>query len=95
MSSRRKAQTNPSHDLRGRILEYLQTLRIPLSADDLDATLARAEKERWSALEILAHLLGPQADLRRQRAIERRIREARFREPVSLEGFDYVERRAM
>jgi len=85
-----KAQTNPSHDLRGRILEYLQTLRIPLTADDLDAALAQAEKERWSALEILAHLLGPQADLRRQRAIERRIREARFREPVSLEGFDWT-----
>jgi DNA replication protein DnaC len=90
MTSRRKAQTNPSHDLRGRVLEYLQTLRIPLSVDDLDATLAEAEKERWGALEILAHLLGPQADLRRQRAIERRIREARFREPISLEGFDWA-----
>jgi DNA replication protein DnaC len=89
MSSRRKAQTTPSHELRGRVLEYLQTLRIPLSADDLDVTLAQTEKERWSALEFIAHLLGPQADLRRQRAIERRIREARFREPVSLEGFDW------
>lgn len=90
MTNRRKAQTNRNHDLRERILEYLQTLRIPLTADDLEATLAQAEKERWSALEILAHLLGPQADLRRQRAIERRIREARFREPVSLEGFDWA-----
>jgi DNA replication protein DnaC len=91
MSRRRKppTPTNPSHDLRQRILEYFQTLRIPMSADELDAVLARAEKERWSAMEILAHLLGPQADLRRQRAIERRIREARFREPVSLEGFDW------
>jgi DNA replication protein DnaC len=90
MSSRRKAQTKASHDLRGLVLDYLQTLRIPLSADDLDATLAQAEKERWNALEFLTHLLGPQADLRRQRAIERRIREARFREPVSLEGFDWT-----
>jgi DNA replication protein DnaC len=81
--------TNPRHDLRQRILDDLQTLRIPLSADELDAALARAEKERWNALEFLAHVLGPQADLRRQRAIERRIREARFREPVSLEGFDW------
>jgi DNA replication protein DnaC len=89
MSSRRKPQTNPSRDLRGRVLEYLQTLRIPLAADDLDATLAQAEKQRWTALEVLSQLLGPQADLRRQRAIERRIREARFREPVSLEGFDW------
>jgi DNA replication protein DnaC len=92
MSSRPKKTrppTSPSHDLRQRVLEDFQTLRIPLAADELDAALARAEKERSSALELLAHVLGPQADLRRQRAIERRIREARFREPVSLEGFDW------
>jgi DNA replication protein DnaC len=89
MSSRRKTQNKASRDLRELVLEYLETLRIPLSEGDLDATLAQAEKEPYSALEFLAHLLGPLADLRRQRAIERRIREARFREPVSLEGFDW------
>lgn len=92
MTSRRKtpAPTHPSHDLRERILEYFQTLRIPLAADDLDAALAQAEKQRWNPLELLAHVLGPQADLRRQRAIDRRIREARFREPTTLEGFDWA-----
>jgi DNA replication protein DnaC len=89
MSRRRKTPINPIHELRTRVLDDLQTLRIPVSADDLDATLAQAEKKPWGALEILAHLLGPQADLRRQRAIERRIREAHFREAVSLEGFDW------
>ena len=86
MSSRPKKTrppTSPSPDLRQRVLEDFQTLRIPLAADELDTALARAEKERSSALELLAHVLGPQADLRRQRAIERRIREARFREPVA------------
>ena len=92
MTSRRKPAIpiSPSHDLRQRILEYFQTLRIPLSADELDATLAEMEKQRWGALELLSHLFGPQADLRRQRAIDRRIREARFREPTTLEGFDWV-----
>jgi DNA replication protein DnaC len=61
-----------------------------MSADELDAALAEAEKQRWGALELLSHLLGPQADLRRQRAIDRRIREARFREPTTLEGFDWA-----
>jgi DNA replication protein DnaC len=89
MSRRRKTPINPTHELRARVLDHLQTLRIPVSADDLDATIAQAEKARWGALDILAHLLGPQADLRRQRAIERRIREAHFREAVSLEGFDW------
>jgi len=91
MTSRRKPPipASPSRDLRGRILESFQTLRIPMSADELDAAFAQAEKQRWGPLELLSHVLGPQADLRRQRAIDRRIREARFREPTSLEGFDW------
>jgi DNA replication protein DnaC len=92
MSRRRKPpiRTSPSHDLHQRVLEYFQTLRVPLSAADLDAAMAQAEKQRWGPLEFLSHVLGPQADLRRQRAIERRIRNARFREPVTLESFDWA-----
>jgi DNA replication protein DnaC len=91
MTRRRKHPTpsNRSHDLRQRILDYFQTLRIPMAEAELDAVLAEAEKQHWNPLELLSHVLGPQADLRRQRAIERRIRDARFREPVSLEGFDW------
>ncbi len=91
MNDRRKSLMNPnlSHDLRQRVLDYFATLRVCLSATDLDAALAQADKQRQSPLEFLAGLLSPQADLRRQRAIERRIREARFRENVSLEGFDW------
>jgi len=92
MSNRRTppSHPSPSHDLRQRILEYLQTLRIPMLAAELDDVLAEAEKQRWGALELLSHVLGPQADLRRQRTIDRKIREARFREPVTLEGFDWI-----
>jgi DNA replication protein DnaC len=91
MTSHRKhpIPTNLSHDLHHRVLEYFQTLRVPLSAADFDAALAQADKQRWGPLELLTHLLGPPADLRRQRAIDRRIREARFHEPVMLEGFDW------
>jgi DNA replication protein DnaC len=89
MSNRRKPTPNNPNDLRQRILDYFQTLRIPLEAADLDAVLAEAEKQRWTPLELLSHVLGPQADLRRQRAIDRRIREARFREPAALESFDW------
>jgi hypothetical protein len=91
MTRRQKRPTpaNRSHELRHRILEYFPTLRIPMAEDELDAVLAEAEKQQWSPLELLMHVLGPQADLRRQRAIERRIRDAHFREPVTLEGFDW------
>jgi hypothetical protein len=77
MTRRRKPPTpsNRSHDLRQRILEYFQTLRIPMAEDELDAVLAEAEKQRWNPLELLSHVLGPQADLRRQRAIDRRLIE--------------------
>ena len=61
-----------------------------MSSDELDAALAQAEKQRWGALELLARLIGPQADQRRERAIERRIREARFHEPKALEGFNWL-----
>jgi DNA replication protein DnaC len=86
---KRPTPTNRSHDLRQRILDYFQTLHIPMVEEELDAVLAEAEKRHWNPLELLSHVLGPRADLRRQRAVDRRIREARFREPVTLEGFDW------
>jgi len=90
MSHRRKAVTSPSADLHRHVLEHFQTLRVPLSAAELDAVLAEAEKQRWSPLEFLGRLIGPLAELRRQRSIERRIREARFREPKTLAAFDWL-----
>jgi DNA replication protein DnaC len=90
MSPHRTHASSPSSELQRRILEYFQTLRVPLAAAELDAVVAQAEKERSSPLEFLARLIGPLADLRRQRTIERRIREAHFREPKTLEAFDWL-----
>lgn len=90
MSHRRTHASSPSSELQGRILEYFQTLRVPLAAAELDAIVAQAEKERCSPLEFLCRLIGPLADLRRQRTIKRRIREAHFREPKTLEAFDWL-----
>jgi len=90
MNNRRKTKISPSHDLHKRLLGYFETLRIPLSATELDDLLAEAEKQQWSPLEFLEKLIGPRADQRRQRAIERRIQNARFREVKTLEGFDWL-----
>jgi DNA replication protein DnaC len=90
MSRRRTNPKSPNSDLQKRVLEHFQTLRVPLSAAELDAALAQAEKGRWSPLEFLGRLLGPLADLRRQRAIERRIQNARFHESKTLEAFDWI-----
>lgn len=76
-------------DLREQILQDFAILGVPLKPAALDAQLARADKERLSPLELLHAVAAEQAGLRRQRTIERRIREAKFRDPHSLEGFDW------
>ncbi len=85
----RKTRTNLSDNLRDRVLDDAQTLKVPLSAEILDAALARAEQEGLSHLHFLELVLGEPAQRSRQRAIERRIREARFREDKSLADFDW------
>ena len=78
--------TKRTEELRGRVLEHFQNLRVPLRPEDLDG-LAKAEREGLSHLALLDELISEQANLRRERSIERRIRAARFSEHKTLEGF--------
>jgi len=64
-------------------------LRIPIAAEQLDAALSDAEQTGRSHLEFLHRLLQGQAGLRRQRSIERRIKDAHFRERKPLSEFDW------
>jgi DNA replication protein DnaC len=65
-------------------------LGIPLAAEQFDEIIAAAEKTTCSHLEFLQRVLSPAADERRQRSIERRIRQARFQdEAATLETFDW------
>ena len=79
----------PTANLRDRILADFAALRVPLSGEQLDEVLRTAEQEGISHLEFLQRLVGSQARQRRERAIERRIREACFREVKLLEDFDW------
>ena len=81
--------TDPTTLLRDRCLSHFTTLRIPVQAAALDELLTRAEKESLSYLSFLDRMLGAEADARRERAVARRIREARFPENKCLEGFDW------
>jgi DNA replication protein DnaC len=78
---------NPS--LREQILADFATLRIPLTAKQLDAALSDAEQTGPSYVEFLRRLLADQAGLRRQRRVERLIKEARFREALPLSTFNW------
>jgi DNA replication protein DnaC len=75
--------------LRDRILEHLQILKVPLSAAQFDALLASAEKDHLAPLEFLERCLAEPANRRRERSIERRIQQAQFRDPGTLENFDW------
>ncbi|NQT37598.1 MAG: ATP-binding protein [Planctomycetes bacterium] len=81
--------TDQGTSLRERVLDDVKTLKLPLSAETLDAALARAEQEGLSHLNFLERILGEPAARSRQRAIERRIRDAKFREDKSLADFDW------
>jgi DNA replication protein DnaC len=67
----------------------LQTLSVVLAPGALDMALSEAERESLGHLEFLHRLLAGPAEAKRQRALERRIRAAGFRELTTLEGFDW------
>jgi DNA replication protein DnaC len=86
-TSPRKTTAAPSR--REQILADFTTLRIPVTAAQLDAALTDAEKSGHSHLEFLQRLLADQAGSRRQRRIERLIKDARFREALPLSTFNW------
>lgn len=71
------------------MLDDAQTLKLPLAAETLDAALARAEQEGLAHLNFLELILGEPAARSRARAIERRIRDAKFHEEKNLSDFDW------
>ena len=85
----KKGTTSPQANLRERVLDDAKTLKLPLSAELLDAALARAEQEGLSHLHFLELILGEPAARSRQRAIERRIHDARFHEDKNLADFNW------
>jgi DNA replication protein DnaC len=76
--------------LREQIQNHLQTLKIPLTTEQLDEILAAADKSKLSHLQFLQQFLSAPANARRERSIERRIQLARFRDPCTLESFDFA-----
>jgi DNA replication protein DnaC len=82
--------TPPRGELRQKILDDFQALRIPLKPEQLDTVLARAEGEGMSHLEFLRALISEQADQRRERGIAYRLRNACFAESRTLADFDWL-----
>jgi DNA replication protein DnaC len=81
--------TKPADALRRQVLADFAALRVPLDEPSFDEQLSRAEQEGLTPLAFLARLVGEQADRRRERAIERRIQDARFPDVCTLADFDW------
>ena len=88
-TKKRTTRRNELDELRERVLAHFTTLRLPLSGDELDAVLSRAERERLGALRVVDLLLGDIARDRHERSVQRRIDAAKFRDLSTLEGFDW------
>jgi DNA replication protein DnaC len=85
----RPKKTTPTTSRRDQILADFATLRIPVTADQLDAALKHAQDTGCAHLDFLHRLLADQAGRRRQRRIERLIRDAHFRDLQPLSAFDW------
>lgn len=84
-----KSRATTAADLKERILADFAALRVPLSAEAFDTSLARAQREGLSHQQFLHLLIAEQAQQRRERSIAHRIREAHFAERKPLSEFDW------
>ena len=75
--------------LRDRILTALTSLRVPISAAQLEDAIRVAEHRGDSHLAFLWELVGTAAMDRQERSIARRVKEARFPNQGALEDFDW------
>jgi DNA replication protein DnaC len=75
--------------LHGDVTAALRTLGVAVTPAALDAALSAAEQEPLSHLAFLHRLLAGPAEAKLRRALERRVRAAKFRELTTLEGFDW------
>jgi DNA replication protein DnaC len=87
MKPKKTAKTTPGR--REEVLTDFATLRIPVTAEQLDAALQQAQDAGLTHLDFLHRLLADQAGLRRERSLQRRIKDACFRDLKPLAEFDW------
>ncbi len=86
----RRRPAPPTVDHRHLLLDHLQALKIGPAAQALDELVGQAQRQGWSYVEFAQRWLSALANQRRERAVARRIAEARFREVCTLEQFDWA-----
>jgi DNA replication protein DnaC len=71
------------------LIEKLRWLRLPGMAGALTELLDLAAKENLSSLEVIHRLADEERTSRVRHAIERRVRDAKFPEVNTIDGFDF------
>lgn len=72
-----------------RLDEHLHTLKLPWMRENLEPLAAIAAQGSWTHPQFLATLIEGEVQQRQDRAIKRRILQARFPVVKTLEGFDW------
>jgi DNA replication protein DnaC len=89
METTTRTAARPASSARERVLEHLKELGLPMAEEQFDESLREAEQGSWPYVELLDRLFSRQALQRRERTIQRRIRQARFPANKTLENFDW------
>ena len=69
--------------------EQLAYLKLPFMLEQYTALAKQAAQEHWDHVAYLARLVAGEAALRRERSVQRRIRQARFPVIKTLEQFQW------
>ena len=67
--------------------EHLKYLKLPGITENYEVTALKATHESWSHVQYLTQLVALEANLRQERAIERKVKAARFPVLKTLEQF--------
>ena len=85
------AKTNKQMKLSQVELGYnLQYLKLPFMADNYDSLASQADDQKWSYVQYLTKLIDGEADQRRDRATQRRVRQAHFPVIKTMEQFQWT-----
>ena len=72
------------------LIENLVYLKLPWTRENYEALAAEAAQKNWTPAEFLCRLVEGETNLRMNRAMERRIQNARFPVIKNLEQFDWT-----
>ena len=84
-----RKKTHQPDPLIQRIKDALVELRMPVMADQLDEEIASGPPDGDTRLDFVWRLVEPQLRYRKERAVQRRIDNARFPAYKSLDDFDF------